>query len=158
MRLSLVVLAVAGSLPLGAPAGVFGTMIGVAPAPGGERKYDAATLRPADLKSCLVDAYSIDKADELFDAERPRVAKDRDELDRLAEAAKDKRPGDPAKVELRAKAREHNAHVASLNARVAYAQEARDRFSKQCKGRRYYLPDLQAVRNELPTEIAAIPK
>ena len=47
-----------------AGAGVFSTMTGAsAPAGATERKYDVATLRPEDLQSCLVDAYTIDTTD-----------------------------------------------------------------------------------------------
>lgn len=137
-----------------AQAGVFAEMKGFAPPPG-ERQYPEAILKPAELKSCVVDAYSIDTADALFDAERPKLEQDRDELKRLDAAASGKRPGDPASTELRAKARVFNAKVAALNSRVAYAQEARDRFSRVCKGRGYYFPDLEAARNQLPPEIAA---
>ena len=147
------VLAAASFLAVDADAGVFAEMKGFTPPPG-ERKYPEVILKPAELKSCVVDAYSIDTADALFDAERPKLDQDREELKRLDAAASGKRPGDPASVELRAKAKAFNAKVAALNSHVAYAQEARDRFSRSCKGRGYYFPDLEAVRRELPREIA----
>jgi hypothetical protein len=141
-----------------ANAGVFGTMTGASAPPSADRKYDAATLRPADLKSCLVDAYSIDVADALFEAERPTVELEREELKKLQEATAGKPTGASAaaSTELRMKAQKFNARVAALNSRVAYAQEARDRFSKTCKGRKYYFEDVAAVRGELPPEIASI--
>jgi hypothetical protein len=139
-----------------AHAGVFGEMKGFAP-PAGERKYPDVILKPVDLKSCVVDAYSIDTADALFDAERPKLDGEREELKKLDAAASGKRPGDPAAIEMRARARAFNAKVAALNSRVAYAQEARDRFSSHCKGRGYYFPDLEAVRAQLPAEIGDRP-
>ena len=146
--------AAASVVAVPAHAGVFGEMRGFTPPPG-ERQYPEVILKPAELKSCVVDAYSIDTADALFDAERPKLDQEREELKRLDAAASGKRPGDPATVELRAKAKAFNAKVAALNSRVAYAQEARDRFSRSCKGRGYYFPDLEAARAALPAEIAA---
>jgi hypothetical protein len=64
-------------------AGVMSTMTSVPPAAGGERKYDPLTLKPTDLKGCLVDAYSIDRSDALFEDERPRVEREREELRKL---------------------------------------------------------------------------
>ena len=148
------ILAVAGA----AQAGVFSTMTGAAAPQGGERKYDALTMKPAELKSCVVDAYSIDIADALFEAQRPQVEEERAELHRLREAARGKPTSASAasETELRAKAQVFNAKVAALNSRVAYAQEARDRFSKVCKGRKYYFDDLASVRRQLPVEIREI--
>ena len=141
-----------------ANAGVFGTMTGASAPPSGERKYDAMTLNPGDLKSCVVDAYSIDTSDALFEMERPKLDEQRAELERLRDAARAKPTNASAasETELRAKAQAFNARVAMLNGRVAYAQDARDRFSKTCKGRRYYFEDFAAIRGELPPEIAAI--
>jgi len=158
MRIALALFSLAA---LGANAGVFSTMTGTpAPAAGGERRYDAMTLKPVDLKSCLVDAYSIDSSDAIFEAERPKLEQEREELKRLRDAAR----GNPtnasaaAEVELRAKAQVFNAKVAALNGRVAYAQDARDRFSRVCKDRKYYFDDMRAVRGELPVEVRnAIP-
>ena len=147
--------AAASFLAIEAGAGVLAEMKGFAPPPG-ERTYPEVILKPSDLKSCVVDAYSIDTADALFDAERPKLEEDRAELKRLDAAASGKRPGDPASVEMRARARAFNAKVASLNSHVAYAQAARDRFSRVCKGRGYYFPDMEAARGQLPPEIAAI--
>jgi hypothetical protein len=141
-----------------AQAGVFGTMTGASAPPGTERKYDAVTMKPAELKSCVVDAYSIDTADALFEAMRPKIEEERAELHRLREAAQGKPTSESAasEAELRAKARMFNAKVAALNGQVAYATEARDRFSKTCKGRKYYFEDLRAVRGDLPVEIREI--
>jgi hypothetical protein len=139
-------------------AGVLGTMTGAPVAPNAERKYDAITLKPMDLKSCVVDAYSIDTADALFEMERPRMEETRAELERLRETARGKptNASAAAETELRAKAQAFNARIAALNSRVAYAQDARDRFSKTCKGRKYYFEDLSALRDDLPSEIRAI--
>ena len=158
MRIAMTVFCLAA---LGAQAGVFSTMTGVsAPPAGGDRRYDPMTLKPADLKSCLVDAYSIDASDAIFEAERPKLEVEREELKRLRDLAR----GNPtnasaaAETELRAKAQVFNAKVAALNGRVAYAQDARDRFSRVCKDRKYYFDDMRAVRNELPVEVRdAIP-
>jgi len=138
-----------------AHAGVLSTMTGAKSPPGGDRKYDPLTLMPAELKSCVVDAYSIDTADALFEAERPRIEQERDELKRLRDAAGAKPSGATAaaETELRDKSREFNRKVAALNSRVAYAQDARDRFSKTCKGRKYFFEDLAKVRQQLPVEI-----
>jgi len=147
--------------PAPAAAGVLSTMTGASAPAGAERRYDTVTLRPADLKSCLVDVYSIDVADALFDSQRPAVEQEREELRKLRDAAGAKPSTETAAVaaELRARAQAFNARVAMLNSRVAYAQEARDRFSRNCKGRRYYFEDLHLVRDELPREIReAIPK
>ena len=148
------ILVVAG----GAHAGVLSTMTGAAAEPNAERKYDTLTLKPADLKSCVVDAYSIDVSDALFDAERPKVEEERAELHRLREAARGKPSNASAasEAELRQKAQAFNARIAALNSRVAYAQDARDRFSRVCKGRRYYFDDLASVRRQLPREIRDI--
>ncbi len=155
--LSLLLVA-AALLSTGARAGVLGTMSGAsAPLPA-ERVYNAVILKPAELKSCVVDAYSIDVSDALFDAERPSVEQERGELRKLQEAAAGKPTGATAAkaAELRTKAQAFNARIAALNSRVAYAQDARDRFSKTCKGRKYYFEDLAAVRGQLPPEIAAV--
>ena len=148
------------ALPAGA--GVLSTMTGMSAPPGGaERKYDIETLRAADLQSCLVDAYTIDNTDALFEAQRPKVEEEREELKKLSDAARAKPSGDAAAAdtELRARAQAFNARVAMLNSQVAYAQEARDRFSRSCKGRRYYFEDLTVVRGRLPVEVRnAIPK
>ncbi|HUQ28878.1 MAG TPA: hypothetical protein VM051_09810 [Usitatibacter sp.] len=142
----------------GAQAGVFGTMSGSPAPPNAERKYDAATLKRVDLKSCVVDAYSIDTADALFEMQRPKVEEERAELQKLREASRGKPTSESAAAEtqLRAKAQMFNAKVAALNSQVAYAQETRERFSRLCKGRRYYFDDLSELRGELPAEIAAI--
>lgn len=160
MRTAKLFLALAG-IAVGAAAqaaGVFATMTGASAPPSAERKYDALTLRPVDLKSCLVDAYSIDTSDALFDMERPKIEGARAELHRLRESARGKptRESAAAEAQLRAKAQAFNARVAMLNGRVAYAQDARDRFSKACKGRKYYFEDLASIRNDLPAEIGAI--
>jgi hypothetical protein len=141
-----------------AQAGVFGTMTGAAAPAGAERKYDAATIKPADLKSCIVDAYSIDTTDALFAMMRPKIEEERAELHRLREAAQGKPTSASAasEAELRSKAQAFNAKVAMLNGQVAYAQEARERFSKGCKGRKYYFEDLSAVSGDLPAEIRAV--
>jgi hypothetical protein len=141
-----------------AQAGVFGTMEALSGPPTGERKYDAMTLKPIDVKSCIVDAYSIDVADALFEAMRPQVEQEREELRKLGEAARGKPTSASAAAEtqLRMKAQAFNAKVAALNARVAYAQDARDRFSRVCKGRKYYVEDLDSVRGDLPREIREI--
>jgi hypothetical protein len=141
-----------------AHAGVLGTMTGASTPPAAERKYDAFTMKPADLKSCIVDAYSIDAADALFEMERPKVEEERAELARLRDAARGKptNASASAETELRAKAQAFNARIAALNSRVAYAQDARDRFSKTCKGRKYYFEDLSALRDDLPAEVRAI--
>ena len=141
-----------------AQAGVFGTMTGASAPPGAERKYDALTMKPVELKSCLVDAYSIDTTDGLFEMMRPKIEQERAELERLREAARGKPTTASAasEAELRAKAQMFNAKVAALNGEVAYATDARDRFSKTCKGRKYYFDDLRAVRDELPAEIREI--
>jgi hypothetical protein len=138
--------------------GVLSTMTGTTATPDAERKYDGIMLKPADLKSCLVDAYSIDIADALFDAERPKVEEERAELHRLREAARGKptNAGAASEAELRLKAQAFNARIAALNSRVAYAQDARDRFSRVCKGRKYFFEDLASVRRQLPREIRDI--
>jgi hypothetical protein len=153
MRLLLIAAALAAAAS--AQAGVLSTMTGAKAPPGDERKYDPLTLKPAELKSCLVDAYSIDVADALFEAERPRVEEEREELKKLREAslAKPSSSAVAADTELRLKSRAFNAKIAALNSRVAYAQDARDRFSRTCKGRRYFFEDLAAVRRELPVEV-----
>ena len=156
-------LAIAFSLvAIASSAGVVDTMTSMpAPPAGSERKYDIATLHPEDLKSCLVDVYSIDTADALFEEERPKVEQEREELRKLRDAAKGKPSSDAAAAdaELRTRTRAFNAHVAKLNSRVAYAQEARDRFSRNCKGRRYYVDEFIIVRNRLPAEVrSAIPR
>src|SRR3954471_4885329 len=145
-------LAIALVMAGAAQAGVFGTMTGASAPSAGERKYDAATLKPADLKSCVVDAYSIDTADALFDAQRPRLEEDRAELQRIREIARGKPTSESAAAEtqLRAKAQVFNAKVAALNGEVAYAQAARERFSKVCKGMKYYFEDLSSIRGDLP--------
>ena len=142
-------------------ASVLEHMTGASAPPGAERRYDVVTLRPADLKSCLVDAYSIDTSDALFDAMRPKLEEEREELKKLRDEARGKPSTETAAAEakLKARAQAFNAKVAALNSEVAYAQEARDRFSRNCKGRRYYFEDLSQVRNELPVEVRnAIPK
>ena len=143
-----------------AQAGVMSTM-GVAPSsPNVPKQYDPTTIEADELKGCLVDAYSIDTADALFDAERPKVEAEREELKKLRDAAKAKPTNAAADAdkELRARTQAFNAHVADLNSRVAYAQDARDRFSKHCKGRRYYADDFTAARRALPVEVRnAIP-
>ena len=158
MRLVAVLLSLAAT---SAHAGVFSTMKAM-PAPAdGQRKYDVMTLKPADLKSCLVDAYSIDVADALFEAERPKLDEARAELNKLKEAASGKPTSASAgaETELRAKAQVFNARVAALNSRVAYAQDARDRFSRVCKERSYYVDDMRSVWNQLPVEVReAVPK
>jgi hypothetical protein len=151
--------ALATTLVAGAAhAGVFGTMTGGSAPPNAERKYDAMMLKPVDLKSCVVDAYSIDTADALFESMRPKIEEERAELERLREAARGKPTNATAasETQLRAKAQMFNSKVAMLNGQVAYAQDARDRFSKVCKGRKYYFEDLTALRGELPPEIGAI--
>ena len=141
-----------------AHAGVFGTMTGASAPPSGERKYDAMTLKPDDLKSCIVDAYSIDFTDALFEMQRPKIEEERAELQRLREAARGKPTSESAAAEtqLRAKAQMFNAKIAALNSNVAYAQDARDRFSKACKGRKYFFEDLTGLRDQLPAEIRDI--
>ena len=57
---------------------------------------------------------------------------------------------------IRARAQAFNARIAMLNSQVAYAQEARDRFSRNCKGRRYYFEDLTVVRDRLPVEVREV--
>jgi hypothetical protein len=137
-----------------AEAGVMSTMTPV-PLTDAPRKYDAATLKADELKGCLVDAYSIDTADALFEAERPKMDAEREELKKLRDAA----AGAPTNAssaagkELRTRTLAFNARIAELNSRVAYAQDARDRFSRLCKGRRYYADDFTAARNALPVEV-----
>ncbi|MBC8022959.1 MAG: hypothetical protein H7Y14_07560, partial [Burkholderiales bacterium] len=100
-------------------AGVLGTMTGAsAPLPA-ERVYNAVILKPADLKSCVVDAYSIDVSDALFDAERPSVEQERGELRKLQDASAGKPTGATAAkaAELRTKAQAFNARIAALNSR-----------------------------------------
>ncbi len=152
MRLAAVLFALAATT---AYAGVMSTMTSVPPAAGGERKYDPLTLKPGDLKGCLVDAYSIDTADELFEGERPRVEQERDGLRKLRDAVAGKPSTDKAaaETELRARSTAFNERIAALNSRVAYAQDARDRFSRVCKGMRYYSDDFTAARRQLPVEI-----
>ena len=159
MKIPVTVALAAAFLAAGAAhAGVFGTMTGASAPAGAERKYDAVTMKPAELKSCVVDAYSIDTTDALFEMMRPKIEEERAELQRLREAAQGKPTSASAasEAELRAKAQVFNAKVAALNGQVAYASEARERFSKTCKGRRYYFEDLSAVRGELPAEIRDI--
>ena len=143
-----------------ANAGVMSTM-GIAPSSATvPKQYDPTTIKADELKGCLVDAYSIDTADALFDAERPKVEAERDELKKLRDVAKSKPTNATAEAEkeLRRRTLAFNAHVAELNSRVAYAQDARDRFSKHCKGRRYYADDLAEARRALPVEVRnAIP-
>jgi hypothetical protein len=138
-----------------AHAGVMSHMT-VAPAtPQAPKKYDAATVKAEELKGCLVDAYSIDEADAVFDAARPKMEAEREELKKLRDAA----AGAPTNAnsaagkELRERTRAFNARIAELNSRVAYAQDARDRFSRLCKGRRYYADDFTAARDSLPVEV-----
>jgi hypothetical protein len=134
---------------------VMSTM-GVAPASANvPKQYDPTTIKTGELKGCLVDAYSIDTADALFDAERPKVEAEREELKKLRDAAKSKPTNSAADAdkELRQRTQAFNAHVAELNSRVAYAQDARDRFSKHCKGRRYYADDFAEARRALPVEV-----
>jgi hypothetical protein len=152
MRLAAVLFVLAAAT---AHAGVMSTMTSVPPAAGGERKYDPLTLKAGDLKGCLVDAYSIDMADALFEGERPRVEQEREELRKLrdAVAGKPSNAKAAAETELRARSIAFNEHVAALNSRVAYAQDARDRFSKLCKGRRYFADDFSAAWRQLPVEI-----
>ena len=162
MPLQDVLFAATLAVALPAGAGVFSTMTGVSAPPGGaERKYDVETLRPTELQSCLVDAYTIDTTDALFEAQRPKVEEEREELKKLRDAARAKPSGEAAAAdtELRARAQAFNARVAMLNSQVAYATEARDRFSRTCKGRRYFFEDLTVVRGRLPVEVReAIPK
>ena len=119
------------------------------------KKYDAGTVKRDELKGCLVDAYSIDTADALFEAERPRVEAEREELKKLRDAAAGAptNAGAEAGRELRQRTTAFNSRVGDLNSRVAYAQEARDRFSKHCKGRRYYADDFAEARRALPVEV-----
>jgi hypothetical protein len=103
-----------------ARAGVFSTMTGMsAPAAGGERRYDPMTLKPADLKSCLVDAYSIDASDAIFEAERPKLEQEREELKRLRDAAR----GNPTNASAAAEV-ELRTHRMRATASRAYARTA----------------------------------
>jgi hypothetical protein len=105
---------------------VFSTMTGASAPPGAvERKYDVATLRPEDLQSCLVDAYTIDTTDAFFELQRPKVEEEREELKKLRDAARAKPSGEAAAAdtELRARAQAFNARIAMLNSQVAYAQQ-----------------------------------
>jgi hypothetical protein len=149
-----VLLATALLAPGLAWAGVMSHMTSAPATPDG-KKYDAATVKAAELKGCLVDAYSIDTADALFEAERPRVEAEREELKKLRDAAAGAptNAGAEAGKELRQRTAAFNSRVAGLNSRVAYAQEARERFSRHCKGRRYFADDFQEARRALPVEV-----
>jgi hypothetical protein len=152
---------VSPSPPFPPDAGVFSTMTGMSAPRAARAQVRHRDPAAADVQSCLVDAYTIDTTDALFEAHRPKVEEEREELKKLRDAGARQalREAAAADTELRARAQAFNARVAMLNSQVAYAQEARDRFSRTCKGRRYYFEDLTVVRDRLPVEVReAIPK
>ena len=149
-----ILIAVALAAPGLALAGVMSHMTSL-PVTADGKTYGPIMVKTPELKGCLVDAYSIDTADALFDAERPKVEAEREELKKMRDAAAGAPTNAHAEADkaLRERTRAFNAHIADLNSRVAYAQEARDRFSKHCKGRSYFADDFQEARRALPMEV-----
>lgn len=153
------------------PGSLVGALVGGAAAPvsaalGGRRSYDANTLRPEQLRLCLVSAHEIDEGGGRLDADRTSIERRATELhaafDSLrADAA---RPGAKrAAIEQRSKAlvQAEQALKVDIDAYNGALQALRARqqtFRTGCVGKRYHRADVVDLAPSLPFDVAAYTK
>jgi hypothetical protein len=140
----------------------------------GKKTYDEDTLKPEELKTCVIKAHDIDERAEQKTGDTENLAKQKEELSVLAtsikeaiEAAKKDAISEEQAKKLNDRVAEYKAKEAAFNAAVdaansrskahAAAQNADlEQFRDLCAGRRFYKSDLESVRPTLPFDISGI--
>ncbi len=178
-RITVAALLIAGLASANAAAGVLEKLL--APAIGtkpgfseGKKTYDEDTLKPDELKTCIINARDIDDRAAAQAAESAALTKERDQLLQFGATVKaavdesKKRsltPEESAKLSADIAAyqkqeTDFNAHAREANSKgPEYAKQrnaAIDAFSDLCNGKHFYKSDLNAVRPSLPFDITPI--
>ena len=140
----------------------------------GKKTYDEDTLKPEELKSCVIKAHDLDAGSATWASQTAALNKERDELNQMSAAIMatiedskkhplpqdemDKLKADTA--DYKEKEAIFNRHVRESNAKAKdFAKEhnaAIDAFSDACAGKRFYKSDLNTVRPNLPFDITDI--
>lgn len=151
--------------------GLVGAMIGGAAGHGaaaatGRKTYDERTLRPEQLKACLVSANEIDAAGEALDADRASIEQRRAALRDADEALRadagrppaqraSREPIDARRRALQAQGKALNGDIETFNAKLAAVRPQQQAFATGCAGKRFYPSDLAGVAPSLPFDVAA---
>jgi hypothetical protein len=178
-RFAAAALLIAGLASANAGAGVLEKLL--APAVGtkpgfseGKKTYDEDTLKPDELKTCIINAHDIDERAATQAADSAALTKERDQLLQFGATVKaaveesKKRsltPEESAKLNAdiatyQKQETDFNAHAREANSKgPEYAKQrnaAIDAFSDLCNGKHFYKSDLNAVRPSLPFDITPI--
>jgi hypothetical protein len=144
----------------------------------GKKTYDEDTLKPEELKECILIAHRYDdrEAHRPFDPDeitkaREELKKEGDQIKAAIDAANDPKRQEPLSKEeadkLNKRSTEYNAkldefnvrvNTANLNAKTYNGAQKQDcaAFNDQCAGKRFYKSDLEAVRPTLEFDISPI--
>jgi hypothetical protein len=144
----------------------------------GKKSYDEDTLKPEELKECILIAHRYDEREAHRPFDPDEITKSRDALKKEGEQIKaeidaaqdpnrkDKLSEDEAKklnqrsTDYNAKLDEFNVRVntANLNAKTYNGAQKQDfaAFNDECAGKRFYKSDLEAVRPTLEFDISGI--
>jgi len=144
---------------------LLGAGAGAAKASAGKKSYGPDTLKPEELKTCLVAAHDLDEGEPKRAAEKKKLDAesawiDREEASLKADAKKpaaDQSEVDRHKARVdayRKRLAAHNKSVASYNATLDKDKAARTTFNTGCAGKSYYPSDLAAIQPQLPFSTA----
>ena len=151
-----------------ADAGLLGNLVSKgtgATASGGREKktYDANTLSPGQLKSCVLQAYSIDntaavlkKQRDLLDSHQKVVLATRRKYDATVNLYKLGQGSKPDIGPVRAEEEKYNKRVDTFNAGITRIKFDEEAFRKACAGKRYFDSDLTALGPELPADVSKV--
>jgi hypothetical protein len=140
----------------------------------GKKTYDEDTLKPEELKVCVINAHDIDERAAVLAADSAAITKEREQLLQFGttvkaavEESKKKSltPEETAKLKADVAAyqkqeADFNTHAREANSKgQEYTKQrnaAIDAFSDACSGKHFYKSDLNAIRPSLPFDITAI--
>ena len=140
----------------------------------GKKTYDQDTLKPEELKECIVVAHRYDdrEAHRPFDADeitrtREELKKEGEQIKAAIDAAQKEPVSEEQAKKLNQRSSDYNAkldefnlrvNTANLNAKTYNGAQKQDfaAFNDQCAGKRFYKSDLEAVRPTLEFDISGI--
>ena len=140
----------------------------------GKKTYDEDTLKPEELKECIVIAHRYDdrEAHRPFDPDeitkaRDDLKKEGDQIKAEIEAAQKNPVSEEQAKKLNQRSTEYNVkldefnlrvNTANLNAKTYNGAQKQDftAFNNECAGKRFYKSDLETVRPTLDFDISPI--
>jgi len=143
----------------GAKAGLLDSMFGTAAraaansSAGGKKVYREKTLRPGELKNCILDAYKIDNMNLEIEGDVGPLDKERAELNAAKQRLRGKPETDKGVIDYHAKVKAFNERLDSIKTKVAAEKTLHDRFTANCNEKVFFQSDVKAVLSEMPPAI-----